>query len=34
LEAELEKAKGEVEIAKRDGQGRLREVIGEKTGQL
>ncbi|RXK35042.1 hypothetical protein M231_07695 [Tremella mesenterica] len=31
LEQELEKAKGEVETAKRGGERRLREVIGEKT---
>jgi predicted nucleic acid-binding Zn-ribbon protein len=34
LEAELERAKDEVETAKTGSQGRLREVIGEKTGKL
>lgn len=33
LEMELERAKSEVELAKRDGHGRLKEVIGEKTGE-
>lgn len=33
LEVELEQARNEVESAKRQGDGRLREVIGEKTGK-
>ena len=32
LEGELERAKVEVEEAKRDGEHRLREVVGEKSG--
>jgi hypothetical protein len=32
LEVELERAKEEVETAKSGGQGRLQEVVGEKTG--
>lgn len=32
LEVELEQARGEVDAAKQQGGGRLREVIGEKTG--
>lgn len=33
LEGELERAKGEVEEAKRDGGDRLREAVGQKTGK-
>jgi len=33
LEGELERAKSEVEEAKRDGDRRLRDVVGEKSGQ-
>jgi hypothetical protein len=33
LEVELERAKGEVELAKTGGQGKLQEVLGEKTGK-
>ena len=32
LEGELESARGEVEEARKEGEGRLREVVGEKTG--
>lgn len=32
LEVELERAKGEVETAKSGGQGKLQEIVGEKTG--
>lgn len=34
LEGELERAKGEVEEARRDGDRRLREVVGEKSGEI
>jgi len=34
LEGELERAKLEVEEARRDGDRRLREVFGEKTGRF
>ena len=34
LESELERAKGEVETAIRSGGSQLRDVIGEKTGEL
>jgi hypothetical protein len=32
LEAELERAKEEVETAKAGGQGKLQEIVEEKTG--
>jgi len=34
LESELERAKGEVKTAIRGGGSQLRDVIGEKTGEL